>query len=92
MALSVLAGGVFQPVAIRPTGNESIQPKHDFIQLYLLVKHSIAFYHIGQQEARKWGKTCKVSRFAPVDYIEQDRNQLRTGLFFMGASLNITHN
>ena len=23
---------------------------------------------MGQQEARKWGKTCKVSRFAPVDY------------------------
>ena len=68
---SVFAGGVFQPVAIRPTGNENIQPVHDFIQLYLLVKHSIAFYPIGQQEARKWGITCKVSRFAPVDYMFQ---------------------
>ena len=68
MARSVFAGGCFQPVNIRPIVNKNIQTMYDFIQLYLLVKHSFAFYPIGQQEARKWGKTCKVSRFAPVDY------------------------
>ena len=58
--------GCFQPVATNPTVNKNIQPMHDFIQIYVLVKQIIVF-------ARKWGKTYKVSCFTPADYMEQIR-------------------